>query len=695
MGIAVELNDKLIDRMRKGGYTVGAQAVRVQKIVRPDVSERFNKNMSSNMQLLYQYAQLWEGLQDFRDRRKRNIDYIVGEHFNESITNPDTRTSITEKAYLESKGIVPLKQNIIRQLVRNMIGQYLQSPAKVTVTALARENAALSEMLTNTIQACRENLKLGAYEPRWLEEFLASGVLVSRSYYKYFDERNIEDGAVVLADNNRIFFDNNTRDIFGQDITVIGEFYDMTRDAVVASFARNKEEGDYILSRIYTGTRNEYLQVNNSSLSGDAAKHEDFLIPENMNMCRVIVAWQKNSRWTVYAHDPLNGSYGVTDYTVAELQAMNRQRIAAGVANGVDDTQINKSLIQFHNHYEQYWSVKYLSPYGNCLFESETPYEHESHPYTIFLYPMINGRVWSMVEDVIDQQRYINRLMMIMDKAMINSAKGVWIFPKDSLEGQNLEDIADDINRGDAVIQLSLKPGAQLPQQLVGKGVQVGAQELLAAQMELIMQISGVNSAIQGQQPGSGTPASRYAMEAQYSSTNSRDLFEAFGHFLNATYEKLLKVLLQFYEEPRYVGISGKSYHAEALYINPELVKNLAWKMNITQGVDTPVYRQMLDDTLFKLMALPQGAMLDLKMFLEASSLPYADRILDMLNKKEQAMQQQPQVDPNTGQPIQGMQGQQQQQQMLSPDVVKQLQQDYGQMQGTPAMQNVQRLRTI
>jgi len=65
-----------------------------------------------------------------------------------------------------------------------------------------------------------------------------------------------------------------------------------------------------------------------------------------------------------------------------------------------------------------------------------------------------------------------------------------------------------------------------------------------------------------------------------------------------------------------------------------------------------------------------------------------------MINKKEQAMANQPQVDPATGQPIQGQQ-MVQQQPMLPPEVVQQLQQDYNSMQGTEAMNNIQKLRNL
>ena len=54
--------------------------------------------------------------------------------------------------------------------------------------------------------------------------------------------------------------------------------------------------------------------------------------------------------------------------------------------------------------------------------------------------------------------------------------------------------------------------------------------------------------------------------------------------------------------------------------------------------MDTPVYRQIIDDMLFQLL---QGQMIDIGMFLENSSLPFADRLLEQIRQRQQQMQQQ------------------------------------------------------
>ena len=65
----------------------------------------------------------WEELDSHRRERTRNRDYTFGRQWNDSITLADGRT-ITEEQYLKEQGKVPLKNNLIRQLVKNVVGQF-------------------------------------------------------------------------------------------------------------------------------------------------------------------------------------------------------------------------------------------------------------------------------------------------------------------------------------------------------------------------------------------------------------------------------------------------------------------------------------------------------------------------------------------------------------------------------------------
>ena len=64
-----------------------------------------------------------------------------------------------------------------------------------------------------------------------------------------------------------------------------------------------------------------------------------------------------------------------------------------------------------------------------------------------------------------------------------------------------------------------------------GSAAVAGDYELLNLQLKLINDISGVNSAMQGQTPSSNTPSSLYAQQVQNSSMNVKGLLDSFRNF--------------------------------------------------------------------------------------------------------------------------------------------------------------------
>ena len=79
---------------------------------------------NNNVLLLQTAQRYWSSLDDFRTRRARSRRYYRGDQWGDIIFNPDTQTYMTEDSYIRLQGKVPLKQNKIRPLVKNLIGQY-------------------------------------------------------------------------------------------------------------------------------------------------------------------------------------------------------------------------------------------------------------------------------------------------------------------------------------------------------------------------------------------------------------------------------------------------------------------------------------------------------------------------------------------------------------------------------------------
>jgi len=610
--------------------TLGMRKQKVVKLTPYQPSE----NVSENMALLEECRRHWESLRDFRKRRLRNRKYYRGDQWSDEILDPDSDSYITEEQYLKNQGKVPLKQNQVRQLVKNLIGQYRSNPSQSVVIARARENADVSEMFSNALQAASQINIVKELDAREFEEFAISGALMQKVSYKYWKERNSEDLFVENVNVNRMFFNADVSDIRLMDLRIIGEIIDTTVSDIVSTFAKSTQE-EKIIRDLYAGTVTKDF-LSDRGLDASRIDNMDFFNPRDANKARLYEIWKLKGAWRIYAHDPMDGSYNIVDYSMKEIAEQNSERIRIGLEQGVPQEDI--PLIEAEEKFEQFWYVKFLTPYGYTLFEGETPYKHEEHPYALTLYPLLDGEVWGFVEDIIDQQRYINRLVIMMDFIMSASAKGVLLVPEDIIpDGMNPDDFAKEWTRFNGVITYTPKAHGKIPEQISANSTNIGISEMLALQMSLMQEISGVHGAIQGKNAGSGTPASLYAQEAQNATMNTLDYMQTFQSFRQKRDTKALKVIAQYYKEPRYLAINGRSLNEDSKLWDPNLVKNIDFDIIVSQGTDTPVYRQMIDDTLMKLL---EGQMIDLEMFLEQTSLPFADKLLAAVKQRKQQMEQ-------------------------------------------------------
>jgi hypothetical protein len=275
-----------------------------------------------------------------------------------------------------------------------------------------------------------------------------------------------------------------------------------------------------------------------------------------------------------------------------------------------------------------------MSPQGDVLKEGETPFWHESHPYSFRVYPFFDGQVFPFVSDFIDQQRYINRIIMLQDFVTRSSAKGVLAVHEDSIpEGMTVKDFADEWAVFNGVIVYRGKNGVPLPQQIVSNSSQLGLTDMLSIQLKLLEDISGVQGALQGKAPSAGTPAALYMQQVQNSTTSLTELFEAFRELREERDTKNMKLIQQFYTEPRYININGKNSRPETMVYEPGTVRNAEFDLSITESASTPSYRLVMNDFLMQLFQVGQITLSEL---LENGAFPFADKLLQSVKSRQQ-----------------------------------------------------------
>ena len=581
--------------------------------------------------VLMQAQQYWFNMDSFRRTRERNKRYAYGDQWKD-LVNVEGET-MTEEAYIKLQGNIPLKNNLIRRLVRNVMGVYRGQAKEPTCTARDRDEQQLGETMSVILQCNNQVNRRNEIDARTFEDFLIGGLAVHR---KWFGWRNDKlDCWTDYVNPNNFFVDSNMRDFRGWDVSFLGEIHDISFEALCSQFAETPD--DYVrLADIYRHAHNkEAITLVYNEFGKTELRNFDFLYTNDSSQCRVIEVWRKESKPRYRCHDYNNGDVYKVDVEDYERLVMrvNEDRVRRGREAGMAVEDI--PLIEATWFIDDYWYYYYLTPFGDILKEGETPYEHKSHPYVFKAYPYIDGEIHAFVADVIDQQRYTNRLITLYDWIMRASAKGVLLFPEECLPtNMNINDIADEWSRFNGVIAIKTKGTAAVPQQIANNSTNIGITELLNLQLKFFEDISGVNGALQGKPGYAGTSAKLYQQQTQNSTTSLLDLLDSFSMFIIDGAYKDVKNMQQFYDTKRVFNIAGKSAMIE---YDPAKIRDVEFDLSIVESTATPAYRQMANDFL---MEIWKSGQISLEQFLQHGNFPFADELLQSIQSQQSQLEQ-------------------------------------------------------
>ena len=581
--------------------------------------------------VLWEAQEYYYAMDRFRMERERCKNYNYGNQWGDVICVDGKR--MTEEEYLRSKGNIPLKNNLIRRLVQTILGIYRGQSKEPTCVARDRDEQQYGETMSVVLQCNMQLNKMDEINARCMEEFLISGFVVQR---KWFGWRNNEcDCWTDYVQPNNFFIDNNMRDFRGWDVSCVGEIHDVSFADVAGRFARSPEDVRRLREIYRFSSDKEYLGRMYDSFGYPLQGHYDFLVPRDNGRCRVIEIWRKESKPRWYCHDTNNGDYyKIEEEDYAEMvERENVRRIRQGFESGMEKGDI--PLIQAEWREDSYWYYYYLSPAGDVLEEGETPYEHGSHPYVYKAYPFIDGEIHSFVSNVIDQQRYVNRLITMYDWIMRASAKGVLLFPEECKpKDMSMEEIADEWARFDGIIMIKQpSAGGALPQQIANNCTQIGISELLSMQLKMIEDISGVNGALQGKPGYSGMSGSLYAQQQQNAATSQLDILEAFSSFITDGAMKDLMNIQQFYDSPRVFNIAGKG--SSFVEYDPVRMRNIKFDISVVESTATPAFREYANGVLMELF---RSGAISVEQLLENGSYPFADKVLQSINSQKEQL---------------------------------------------------------
>lgn len=449
----------------------------------------------------------WRAGHNLRSRRDRCKRYTFGDQWSDYVDSYTAAGSIPESEAALRSGFRPHTNNLIRQLVKTIVGRFRAS----ITPAHTQGSATITPELDPVPAEIATRNCLDELDCRMLEEFLISGCAVQR----IVTERR-PGGCGVWIDNvsPAQMFVNPFSDPRGLDIELIGMLHSMSPREVLMRFAPHGGPEAAAIHAEYDGepSRTDFAPV------GDAVSRDFLQAPPGR--CRVIELWTLESRTAVRCHDHRSATlYSRPHTSLRSLREESASRSAAG-APPLNATP-SSSLV---------WHCRFLTPSGYVLQEFDSPYPGHTHPFIVKFYPLIDGEVHSLVEDILDQQRFVNRLITLMDHILSVSAKGALLMPLDSIpQGYSLDDIGTLWAQSRSIIPY--RPGKGEIRQMFTGAEYPGAYRLLDIQMDLFQKISGVSGALQGQNASPHSSAALYDTQVQNSAVAILDLIHSFQSF--------------------------------------------------------------------------------------------------------------------------------------------------------------------
>lgn len=471
--------------------------------------------------LLNRAQSSWNAMNRYRQDRDRCKRFTYGDQWSDMVETAGGLMS--EETEMRNQGRTPLKNNLIRRLVRNVLGVFRNRYVQPVCTARDGSEAMQAATMQQLLRYNAELNRLGEVYARTMEEFLISGMCVHKKWYGR--KGRVSDCWTDFVQPDRFFMDMSGRDFRGWDISLIGEIHDMTPATLLATFADSEEMRERLMKC-----------------------YGDLSVTAYDRTCRVWEIWERTypARW--HCHDRATGRCWKVDREMyAAVVEENRRRRKEGIPE-----------VETRWYIDDEWHWSCLSPDGVVIDSGVSPYRHGGHPYVFKAYPYINGEIHSFVSDIIDQQKYTNRLISMYDWILKSSAKGVLLMPENALpKGVDLDAVAEEWSRFDGVILFRPHAGEPLPQQISSKCTDIGLTELLNIQMKMMEDISGVNGALQGKLDSGSMSGTLYNQQTRNSLTALSDMMLCFDDFIKQCTAMDADNIGQFYTPDRIRRVTG------------------------------------------------------------------------------------------------------------------------------------------
>lgn len=602
-----------------------------------------------DIQALEHYNRLWENFRPARYGRERANRFAYGDQWGDKIVVGGKR--MTQREYVTKQGNIALQTNQIKKIITTIAGVWTREHNQPVCYARAKELEEYGDVMSVVIQENWQTNDMLVLMGGELEDLLLGGFIFARESYERRNGMDEEDSWTDICNPNYMFFDAGMKDPRFGDLSVIGELHDVTFNELCHAFAEKPED----FKKLREWYHDEANPVKDNDSVDASDKHNldrlSFYSPVDSKNCRVIEVWTKERKKRYKLWDKQDGTYGYVDAEDKEyleaVKATNKARKEDAPADWAEEDI--PYIYGYDKKYEDgtdgffvdsYWYYRFYTPQGYILKEGPSDMPDGGQPYTVLAVPFTNGRIGSYVNDAIDQNIAINRILTLDDWIRRAGVKGVTFVPQNLIpDDMDYKTFAEQWTSIDGIVYFKPNKNGDMPKTFYGNVGTLNTAELVRMMNELMESSVSVSGAIQGKTPYAGTSAAMYQQQTQNSHTPIALLMEKFGMFVKQVAVKKLNNIAANYTPERYREIAGQ-YNIDVSGINWESVGKLQYKLAIVQESEIPNYRMRANDWL---MTFVQLGLLPAEDALAIGQFPGgATKLLEWINERKQAAQNQP-----------------------------------------------------
>ena len=296
-------------------------------------------NNEQHTRVLRAAYQAWMNAAELRQARLRNKRFTYGDQWGDLVKDYQGRV-MTERDHLAEQGCESITNNLIRQMVKTIVGRFRSQYIK-------REDGP-----TSTPSQVSVDNELDELDSRALEEFLISGCCIQR--VDLYHEPGESDHVRVDNVNINKIFTGTMNDTRAWDCELIGQLHDLNIAQLLRRVADGNQRKAAWVRRLYTDGAENRLADFTTRLGADSQLGTDFWHAAD-GKCRAIEVWTLESREVIVCHNRREGTL-----TVEPARTIHRLK--------------NKPEMSTRWDIATVWHCRWFSPMGDLLTEYDSPW---------------------------------------------------------------------------------------------------------------------------------------------------------------------------------------------------------------------------------------------------------------------------------------------------------------------------------